>query len=297
MSAEILTNTTELRELRVRARRTADFLKLPLRNKVWSGGTGDFMGRSTGSSLDFQDHRAYTPGDDPRHINWQAYARTGQYSMKLFREEVRPVVDLIFECSPSAFFDPAKARRSLELFYFCAEGALKSGASLHIYLLNGQKHTLLGNDIYQTEKWPSRIPIVEPAYPPVAPGLNQIPLRANSLRLFVSDVLWPGDPEPIAQALATRNGRGAILAPYADAEAQVAWDGNYEFVEAETQARHQRRVEPGLLKRYQQAYSRHFEVWANACQRYGVAFTRVSAAADFQKALQTEALRAGVVEM
>ncbi|MFN9663179.1 MAG: DUF58 domain-containing protein, partial [Akkermansiaceae bacterium] len=26
--------------------------------------------------MDFQDHRSYSPGDDPRHINWQAYART-----------------------------------------------------------------------------------------------------------------------------------------------------------------------------------------------------------------------------
>ncbi|MEJ6642028.1 MAG: DUF58 domain-containing protein [Akkermansiaceae bacterium] len=39
-----------------------------------------------GSALYFQDHRAYSPGDDPRHINWQAYARTGQYTMKLYRE-------------------------------------------------------------------------------------------------------------------------------------------------------------------------------------------------------------------
>ena len=47
-----------------------------------------------GSALYFQDHRAYSPGDDPRHINWQAYARTGQYTMKLYREEFRPVVHL-----------------------------------------------------------------------------------------------------------------------------------------------------------------------------------------------------------
>ncbi|HAT20298.1 MAG TPA: hypothetical protein DCS85_09105, partial [Verrucomicrobiales bacterium] len=94
----------------------AEKLRLPLRSRVWKGQAGEFLGAGVGSSLDFQDHRSYAPGDDPRHINWQAYARTGHYTMKLYREEVRPVVDLVFDVSESMFFEPAKARRSCELF-------------------------------------------------------------------------------------------------------------------------------------------------------------------------------------
>ena len=91
-------------------------LRLPLRSRVWKGQTGEFTGGGTGSSMDFQDHRAYSPSDDPRHINWQAYARTGSYTMKLFREEVRPVVDLVLDASESMFFDERKATRTAELF-------------------------------------------------------------------------------------------------------------------------------------------------------------------------------------
>ncbi|MEI7928161.1 MAG: DUF58 domain-containing protein [Verrucomicrobiales bacterium] len=106
----------DLQRSHSRALAAAGRLRLPLRSKVWRGQAGDFNGSGTGSSLDFQDHRTYVPGDDPRHLNWQAYARTGHYTMKLFREEVRPVVDLIFDASESMFFDPAKAARSAELF-------------------------------------------------------------------------------------------------------------------------------------------------------------------------------------
>src|SRR5678815_4777076 len=88
-----------LRECHVRARGWAALFRLPLRQRVWRGGSGVFMGRGTGASLDFQDHRAYAPGDDPRHINWQAYARTGQYSMKLFREEGRALIDIVLDVS------------------------------------------------------------------------------------------------------------------------------------------------------------------------------------------------------
>ncbi|MGB1261127.1 MAG: DUF58 domain-containing protein, partial [Akkermansiaceae bacterium] len=83
----------ELALLYTQASICAERLTLPLRSQVWRGMAGEFQGAGTGSSIDFQDHRAYMPGDDPRHINWQAYARTGNYSMKLYREEVRPVID------------------------------------------------------------------------------------------------------------------------------------------------------------------------------------------------------------
>ena len=112
----------QLQQCHARAMAATGRLRLPLRSRVWRGQAGEFNGGGTGSSLDFQDHRSYLPGDDPRHNNWQAYARTGHYTMKLFREEVRPVVDLIFDVSESMFFDPAKAARSAELFYFPGMG-------------------------------------------------------------------------------------------------------------------------------------------------------------------------------
>lgn len=87
-------------------------LRLPFRCRVWRGAAAEFTGSGSGASMDFQDHRAYSPGGDPRRINWQAYARTRQYSMKLFSEEIRPVVDLILDASSSMFFSPEKANQT-----------------------------------------------------------------------------------------------------------------------------------------------------------------------------------------
>ena len=120
-----------------RALATAGRLRLPLRSRVWKGQAGEFTGTGTGSSLDFQDHRNYLPGDDPRHINWQAYARTGNYSMKLFREEVRPVIDLLIDASESMWCEPAKAKRAAELVYLIAESARLAGTNPAIHLLRG----------------------------------------------------------------------------------------------------------------------------------------------------------------
>src|SRR6478735_11130194 len=82
MTLTSLPDPAMVRECHARARAWAAMFRLPLRQQNWRGLTGQHAGQGTGSSLDFHDHRAYSPGDDPRHINWQAYARTGHYSMK-----------------------------------------------------------------------------------------------------------------------------------------------------------------------------------------------------------------------
>ncbi|MEM7699241.1 MAG: DUF58 domain-containing protein, partial [Verrucomicrobiota bacterium] len=101
------------------------------------GSSGEFAGTGVGSSLDFQDHRHYLPGDDPRHINWQAYARTGNYTLKLYREEVRPIVEIIFDVSASMFADEEKATRALDLFYFAVAASERAGSAPGVHLVKG----------------------------------------------------------------------------------------------------------------------------------------------------------------
>jgi uncharacterized protein (DUF58 family) len=284
-----------LRECHTRARARAGMFRLPLRRKVWRGGTGDFMGRGTGASLDFQDHRAYVPGDDPRHLNWQAYARTGQYSMKLFREEVRPLIDVVLDVSPSMFFTEEKAVRSAELFYFAVEGALRAGATPLVTAVCGSWRSALPQEAVMSHRWAEQLP-AGPHSAAAPPDLARVPLRAQSLRIVVSDLLFAGDPQPFASALTVRQGRALVFAPFCQAETDPDWDGNMEFIEAEARSHHPRRVEPALLRRYRAAYGRHFDLWKAAAQRYGVTLARVPCAPDLSAALQLEALRNGAVE-
>ena len=296
--SELLNQPEALRQLRLRGQQLAEMIRLPLRNKIWRGGSGEFAGAGTGSSLEFQDHRAYMAGDDPRHINWQAYARTGQYSMKVFREEVRPMVDLILDVSASQFYDPVKATRVVELFQFCISAANKAGASLHVSLINGPAFIPVGNDHLLTDAWAQRLPqhqSTSVASDP--PALDRLPLRAQAMRILISDLLYPGAPDHVLRPLSDRQGRGIIFSPFCHAEAKVEWNGNYEFVDPESQTHHLRRVEPSLLKRYQEAYRRHCDLWKAASLRYGILLARVEAELDFHRALQFEAQVIGAVEI
>ena len=287
----------ELRRLRTRIQATTEYLKLPFRKHVWRGQTGDFSGSGTGSSLDFQDHRNYMPGDDPRHINWQAFARTGNYSMKMYREEVRPLTDIILDVSDSMFFTPEKAKRAVELFYFLIESAYRDGASAACYLVKGKSHIRLSDEAVHGDLWPDEAAKLKPQDPREAPVVGDLPLRGNAMRIFVSDLLFHATPGMIVSTLSTRQGRGMILSPFANEEANPGWQGNYEFIDPEDGTSHMRRVEPALLKRYLTAYGQHFDYWKTVSRKHGVLLARVPARGEFQEAMQMEALKTGAVEM
>lgn len=284
------------RNAQVRARAWSRVLKLPFRQQRWRGSAGEFMGTGVGSSLDFQDHRVYLPGDDPRQINWQAYARTGTYTMKLYREEVRPLVDVIFDASESMFAFPEKEQRSLELFAYVIGASLQTGATLRCFAVSGANHRIIETAALASGRWGNDLDRLPSATTVAPPALAHLPLRAGAMRIFISDLLFPGEPGALVSCLGHRNGRGIIFCPYSIEESAPDWDGNYEFVDAETKQAHEHRVERDLLNRYSQAYSRHFDLWKAAALKHGIAMSRVAAEVDFIKALRVEGLSSNAVE-
>jgi len=247
--------------------------------------------------MDFQDHRNYAPGDDPRHINWQAFARTGNYTMKLYREEVRPVVDLVFDVSKSMFFESSKARRSSELFYFIVESALRSGASLQIHLVVGNNTRTLPPDAVYNHHWQETADSLQEEYSDLAPDLSRIAFRANAFRVFLSDLLFSADPVQLIRLLGQRQGSPVIFAPFVRSECSPDWQGNYEFVDAEQETRHPHRIEPSVLARYKKAYANHFAIWKTATSRYHATLARVDAEGTLESGLYNEAIPAGALEV
>jgi uncharacterized protein (DUF58 family) len=280
-----------LRGLHARMRSAAERLRLPFRSRAWRGQAGNWLGAGIGSSIDFQDHRPYLPGDDPRYIDWQAYARTGAYTMKLYREEVSPRVDVALDVSESMLFEESKQRRALELFYFSIESALQSGASLRCYFVAGKSAQFVPVEAALGRRLPQLAPEEG------APATARVPWRQGAMRVFISDLLFPGSPQAMLTALSAAKGRGLIFAPFCSAEAAPDWDGNVEMTDCESGARRVQHVDGGLRRRYLDTYARHFELWKEHSRKHAALIARVAAEAPFEQAMQTEALRAGAVEL
>ncbi len=278
------------------ARGVAERLRLPPGAQAWKGQAGEFQGAGIGSSIDFQDHRDYAPGDDPRHINWQAYARTGQYSMKLYREEVRPVVDLFVDVSESMWVEVVKGKRTCELLYFFALSAERSGASLQVTLVKGGDVRVVSLESILSHRWFEEAEGMNGDSGP-QPQLVRAGARANAIRILLSDLLYEGEPGPVLRMLHERQGTGLIFAPFTRQEADPGWRGHFDFVDAEQKTRHPHQIGAAVLERYLEAYHRHFGFWVEEARRYQVALVRVDSEADLFKSLNDGAVRSGALEV
>ncbi len=270
--------------------RAALSFRLPLLHRKWRGMAGRWAGTAAGSSVDFHDHRAYLPGDDPRYINWQAYARTGLYSMKQFREEVSPSVDLVLDASASMFFHPAKARRALELFAFGAACARVSGAVLRPWLVNAA-----GVRSVEPEHWDQGI-LPWPEEHEGPPALELVPWRTASLRLLISDFLFAEGPAALFARLSEHSGRGLVLRPFCREEADPQWTGSMEFVDCEDGRVKVLSVTAPMLARYREAFHNHQSRVREEAAHHGVVVAGIQAEAALEDALLDGALHDGVVE-
>ncbi|MEO5957592.1 MAG: DUF58 domain-containing protein, partial [Opitutaceae bacterium] len=79
-----------IRSLELRARAVVE--------GFWSG-----MHRSPyhGFSVEFTEYRQYTPGDDPRYVDWKVFARTDRYFIKKFEDETNLRCQLLVDQSRS----------------------------------------------------------------------------------------------------------------------------------------------------------------------------------------------------
>jgi uncharacterized protein (DUF58 family) len=57
-----------------------------------------------GFSVEFSEYREYTPGDDPRYLDWRLFARSDRYYVKRFEDETNARCYLVLDTSRSMGF-------------------------------------------------------------------------------------------------------------------------------------------------------------------------------------------------
>ncbi|MEW6041179.1 MAG: DUF58 domain-containing protein, partial [Elusimicrobiota bacterium] len=83
--------------------------KIHLRAKYVVEGLVSGLHRSPlkGHSLEFTQHREYTPLDEPKHIDWKVYGRTDKFFVKQYEEETNLRAYILLDASGSMSFKSA----------------------------------------------------------------------------------------------------------------------------------------------------------------------------------------------
>src|SRR6266446_8066793 len=79
---------------------------LPIRARVIVEGALSGLHRAAmhGSSVEFAEHKEYSPGDELRHVDWKAYAKGDRYYVKQYEQESQLTVYLVLDASASMKF-------------------------------------------------------------------------------------------------------------------------------------------------------------------------------------------------
>jgi len=166
---------------------------------------------------------------------------------------------------------------------------------LNTVVVRGGEHRRLEPEAVMGGGWLKECEALGDTDSAAEPLLGSLPLRRQSMRILVSDLLFPGSPEAALQALSRNQGFGVILAPFCREEAAPDWTGNYEFEDAETEGLHPRRIDPSTLQRYKDAYRHHFDLWKTMARRYEVKLARVPAELPLGSALEFEGFASGAI--
>ncbi|OQA92221.1 MAG: hypothetical protein BWY26_00407 [Elusimicrobia bacterium ADurb.Bin231] len=84
----------------------AKLASLYLKAKYIVEGTvaGLHTSRQKGQSLEFSQHREYSPGDELKHIDWKVYGKSDRYFVKQYEEETNLRAHILLDASASMSF-------------------------------------------------------------------------------------------------------------------------------------------------------------------------------------------------
>jgi len=108
--------------------------------------SGNYLSRSKGRGMEFDEVRHYQNGDDIRAIDWRVTARTGKTHTKLFREEVERPVLVVTDLSHSMLFGSQLLFKSVQAAHLAALvtwHAKNRGDRIGGIVFNQHKHTEL----------------------------------------------------------------------------------------------------------------------------------------------------------
>jgi uncharacterized protein (DUF58 family) len=250
--------------------RAADAFRIATPRTPIGGRAGERLGSGTGSSLEFQDYRHYAPGDDLRHVDWAAYARSDVLNIRLYREEVAPRLDLVFDTSRSMVVTDDKARAYGALAGLLACACARTGADVRIITspAGAPRPMTRPEDIEPLLVCDAATSAIESVH---------LPLRRQSLRVVVSDFLFPHDADGLANRLARDGAWLALVQLTLRDEAEPDVTSGTHLIDVEGNGEFDMVLDDRAIRDYRARFSRLRSGLSTGARRIGARFAYVPA--------------------
>jgi uncharacterized protein (DUF58 family) len=235
-----------------------------------------------GFSVEFTEYRQYTPGDDPRFLDWRVFARSDRFYIKRFREETNRRCLLLADNSRSMTYGSDGWNK--------AEYANTLAGTLAYFLhLQGDPVGLLSFDERVREYLPPRLrtghlrrvmlALEKPAggaQTDLASPLQRVAelVRKRSLLILISDLLAPlAKLQPLLTHLAA-SGHELMIFQVLD-PAEVRFQFTQATLFEDLESRREIYLDPGAVRAaYLAKLATHNDTIRRGCEKLGVHYAR-----------------------
>lgn len=271
------------------------------------GGMGErpgerrFPGRPEASGIELEAYAAYAPGDDLRHLDWNAYARLDTLLVRRFTAEREVRFHLLLDLSASMAVPPAKLAAARALAGALAYVALAAGDALRVVLLPGGAPAAV-SPVFRHRGRAAEVA----ALLAVVAARGELALGAAlaeharrhpepGAALVVSDLM--GDPREIeagVRALRERRHDVVLLQVLAPEELEPAFDHGV-LEDAETGATHPIALTPAVRARYRELVGAHLAALATLAAHAHARHARLVAGTSLRAFVTGDLARVGLV--
>jgi uncharacterized protein (DUF58 family) len=279
--------------------RRLEALALQVRRAVSGQMGGERRSRRRGQSIEFADYRNYTPGDDFRLIDWNAYARLDRFMLRLFVAEEELPLSLFVDLSGSMDWGkPNKADTARQLagaiayvalaaldrvrLTVFAEGETSGGApsrgrrAAATLFSRLQSFPAGGVTNYEKLVWP-------------------IGRQRPGMTVLITDGLGESPLDPALRALQRAHQEGAVLQLLAPQEITPDWSGDARLRDAETGVEREFTATPLTQGGYVKALAQRSDEIERAAHRRGLRFARLSTSEPIDEMVQVTLRRIGLL--
>ncbi len=261
------------------------------RRNLTSGITGEHASPRRANALEFADYRSYTPGDDLRRVDWNAYLRLDHLLVKLADAPERLTLHLLLDTSGSmAWGRPDKFSYARRVAAGLAYIALSHMDAAALLILNG-KDCVRWSRQQSSASAAAMVRAVNSLEPrgttDLDAALNAYTNLGNhrGVAVLISDLLSPLGYQSGLERLSRAALRPVVIHLLSPEEMNPTLEGDLELLDTETGDTVQVSIDWGTLRQYRRWLREWLREMEAFCSRRGITYLRVETSEPIEQLL------------
>lgn len=263
-------------------------LSLVTKKYLVSRGEGRKLSSRRGGSIEFSDHRKYSPGDEYRYVDWSIYGRSGKLFVKEFSREEELLVHFIIDQSLSmSAGEPQKLFFAKQLAAALSFVALSTGNRVKTAYFHD--NSLAVSRAFTGPKMIYRVlETLQEAEPSGATRIGRTidaflkTSREKGLVVLLSDLLDEEEPMGKVAELASRGYDAAVIHVLSHSELNPSVKGEVELFDMETGKTRRMFVTESELAAYRKEMQDFIDRWRKFCLNHKIRYYQAVAEEDVE---------------